>query len=157
MTLPADTAAPERQWSITTTAGYTATGYLPAWSEDDPSTTGVPLEHLPAELADVSHRAHFDGQAFRVHDPDTGAPPGASTEERALWGVLVCNPYAEGPEPSVPVVNIAILGDFWINHLDPDGLADVAAKLRAQADRLDQEIRPRLIAARTDWAAHLGV
>jgi hypothetical protein len=38
--------------------------------------------------------------------------------------------------------------------LDPDGLAEIAAKLRAQADRLDHDIRPQLLAARADWAAH---
>ncbi|WP_405584994.1 DUF6907 domain-containing protein [Streptomyces sp. NBC_01190] len=36
--------------------------------------------------------------------------------------------------------------------LDPDGLAEVAAQLRAQADRLDHEIRPQLVAVRADWA-----
>jgi hypothetical protein len=159
-TTPTEPAAPATEaptripsWSIATNEGVTATGYLPAWSEDDPTTAGVPLAHLPTALADVSHRAHFDGQTFPVHDPDTGAPPTESAEERALWGVLVCNPYAEEPDPRVPVVNIAILRDYWINHLDQDGVAEVAAKLRAQADLLDHDVRPRLIAARAYWAA----
>jgi hypothetical protein len=75
-------------------------------------------------------------------------------EEQVLWGSIDCIPYAEDPEPRIPVVNIAIIEDYWINDLDPDGLTELAARLRAQADRLENEIRPRLIAARTDWAHH---
>lgn len=137
-------------WTIATTAGYAVTDYLPAWADSDPTATHVPLDQLSVELADVSHRAYFDGQLLRVHHPVFSA----AADERVLWGVLVCDPYAEDPDPRVPVVNVAIVGDYWINHLDPDGLAEVAAKLRAQADRLDHEIRPQLVAARADWAAH---
>ncbi|WP_333768737.1 DUF6907 domain-containing protein [Streptomyces sp. IBSBF 2435] len=140
-------------WTIATTTGDTVTGYLPTWADDDPTATDVPPDQLPVSLADVSHRADFDGQLLAVHNP--ASPNGISegTEERVLCGVLVCDPYAESPDPRVPVVNVAIVDDYWINHLDPDGLAEVVAKLRAQADRLDHEIRPQLVAARADWAA----
>jgi hypothetical protein len=56
--------------------------------------------------------------------------------------------------PRVPVVNLLIVDDYWITDLDPNGLAEVAARLRAQADRLDREVGPALVAAREDWAAH---
>jgi hypothetical protein len=135
-------------WTIAATAGRAVTGYLPAWADSDPTATHVPPDQLSVALADVSHRSYFDGQLAHVHNAASSA-----TDERLLWGVLVCNPYAEDPHPRVPVVNVAIVDDYWITHLDPDGLAELAAKLRAQADRLDHEIRPQLVAARTDWDA----
>lgn len=138
-----------RGWSIATTAGDAISGHLPAWADHDPSATHVPLDQLSVELADISHRAYFDGQLLRVRKGSSTA-----ADECVLWGVLVCDPYAEEPDPRVPVVNVAVVDDHWITHLDPDGLAELAAKLRAQADRLDQEIRPQLVAARADWAAH---
>ncbi|CAG7650982.1 DUF6907 domain-containing protein [Actinacidiphila bryophytorum] len=143
---------PQKTWTIATTAGDAVSGHLPAWAHDDPTAANVAPDQLPVELADISHRAYFDGQLLRVRD-------GASTaaDERVLWSVLVCDPYAEEPDPRVPVVNVAIVDDYWVTHLDPDGLAELAAKLRAQADRLDQEIRPQLVASRADWAAHSNV
>ncbi|CAG6393405.1 hypothetical protein NMG29_02295 [Streptomyces cocklensis] len=71
--------------------------------------------------------------------------------------MLDCDPYAEDPHPRMQVVSVAIVGDVWINHLDPDGLAVLAAKLRAQADRLDHDVRPQLLAARADWDARHSV
>ena len=64
---------------------------------------------------------------------------------------LGSRPYAEDPEPRVPAADVAI---YWINGLDPECLSEIVAKLRAQADRLEHEIRPQLIAARDDWAVH---
>jgi hypothetical protein len=52
------------------------------------------------------------------------------------------------------VVSIALIDDHWITDLDPQGLTEIAQQLRAQADLLDREIVPRLVAARTDWANH---
>ena len=146
--------APGRTWTITTTVGKSVIGYLPDWAEGDPSATGVPLKRLSPELDDIRHHAAFDGQFVRVHSPTAGRDKDDTTEERIFCGSIECHPYAEDPDPRVPVVNIAIIGDLWINDLDPTGLADVAAKLRAQADRLDNEVRPALVAARDDWAAH---
>lgn len=145
---------PGRTWIITTTVGKSVIGYLPDWAESDPSVTGVPLKRLSPELDDIRHHAPFDGQFVRVHSPAAGHDKDDTTEERIFCGGIECHPYAEDPEPRVPVVNIAIIGDLWIKDLDPDGLADVVAKLRAQADRLDNEVRPALVAARDDWAAH---
>ncbi|MYS22580.1 hypothetical protein GA0115240_142317 [Streptomyces sp. DvalAA-14] len=150
----AEPVQPGRSWTIATTAGYAATGYLPAWAVADPSETGISLDLLPIRLADVNHCTVFEGQTMRVRSPGCGCVPGRLGETEVLRGSIDCNPYAEDPEPSDPVVNIATIEDFWINGLDSDGLAEIAAKLRAKADRLDREIRPRLLAARADWTAH---
>jgi hypothetical protein len=134
-------------WAVVTTSGCTATGYLPAWAESDPSETGVPLERLGIKLADLCHRAPFGGQRIRV---TCGGGPGEESE--VFWGGIECAPYAEDPGPRIPVANVWLVDDYWIHNLDPDGIEDLAAQLRVQADRLDHEIRPALIAARTDWA-----
>ncbi|MEE4545797.1 hypothetical protein V2S66_27990 [Streptomyces sp. V4-01] len=52
------------------------------------------------------------------------------------------------------MVNLQVSVGRWILGLDPDGLADIATKLRAHADLLDHTVRPTLVAARDDWAAH---
>ena len=92
---------------------------------------------------------------MRVHDP---AADGEMVGNGQVFsGTIDCHPFAEYPEPRVPVVNLAVVGDIWINGLDPNGLAEIAVQLRAQADRLDCEVRPRLVAARADWAEHHGV
>ncbi|MFC4034052.1 DUF6907 domain-containing protein [Streptomyces polygonati] len=145
---------PAGTWTIATASGFTASGYLPAWATADPSETGVPLDLLQIRLADLNHYALFDGQPMQVRSPGCACAPGRVGESEIFRGSVDCNPYAEDPEPSVPVANIAIIEDFWINGLDPDGVAEIAAKLRAQADRLDHDIRPQLLAARADWAAH---
>jgi hypothetical protein len=138
-------------WTITTVNGVQTSGYLPAWAEDDPSEASVPLEMLSIRLADVSHRSFFEGQMMMVVAPDAN---GVADEEAVFEGSIDCNPYAEDPEARVPVVNIQVYLEHWILGLDPSGVTEVAAKLRAQADRLDHEVRPALIAARADWAAH---
>src|SRR5262245_12974047 len=65
---------PARTWAITTTSGHTASGYLPAWAHEDPSTTGVPPGRLPAALADITHEAPFGGQLLHVNP--AAAEPG---------------------------------------------------------------------------------
>ncbi|WP_433891351.1 DUF6907 domain-containing protein [Streptomyces sp. CA-111067] len=149
-----DSESSAATWTVTTTAGFTAAGYLPAWADHDPSEIGVPLERLHAVLADVSHRAAFDGPLVPVWSPERDGD--GLREERVLWGAIGCRPYAEDQEPRIPVVDIAIVDDYWINGLDPDDLADLAAKLRAQADHMEHEVLPQLVAARGDWAAHHG-
>lgn len=138
-----------RRWSIVTTSGCTATGYLPGWAVEDPSATGVPPAGLHLAVSEVSHHAPFPGQRMPV-TCDTGP----AQEAEVFRGGIDCDPYAEGPEPPVPVVNLQIVDDYWVYGLNPEQLAGIAAKLRAQADRLDHAIRPALIAARTEWAAH---
>jgi hypothetical protein len=137
-------------WSIATTAEFTASGHLPAWADEDPSESDVPLNRLPLALADVCHRSAFDGQPLRVQSPASETPV-----ERVLWGSIEVHPYAEEPASRVPVAQVAFVDDYWVNDLDPDDLTDLAVKLRAQADRLEHEVRPALVAARADWdAAH---
>ncbi|HEY5834033.1 MAG TPA: hypothetical protein VIW71_08945 [Streptomyces sp.] len=81
-----------------------------------------------------------------------GTVPGQVSE--VFGGRIECIPYSEDGElPQVPVVNLHIVDDHWVNGLDPDDLAEVATRFRAQA-RLDHEMRPQLIATRADWAAH---
>ncbi len=141
-------------WAITTTSGYPASGYLPTWAQDDPSQDGVPLERLPIALADIRHQATFEGQTMQIWNPATDRDETQTEETAVLWGTIDCRPYAGEPQARMPVVNVAVVNDCWITDLDPDGVTDLAALLRAQADRLDHDIRPRLLAARTDWAEH---
>lgn len=46
------------------------------------------------------------------------------------------------------------LDDYWLHDLDPAQLATIATQLHTQADHLDHEVRPALIAAREDWTSH---
>ena len=136
-------------WAIATSTGDTVTGHQPTWAENNPSQTGVPPERLEIVLADICHYTDFSAQGIRVA---THGGPGTFTG--ILGGSIDCHPYAQDPAPRIPVVNLQIIDDHWIHNLDPDQLAAITAKLRAQADYLDHEIRPALTAARTDWATH---
>jgi hypothetical protein len=82
------------------------------------------------------------------------AGSGPGEQEEVFCGTIDCHPYTNDPAPRVPVANIRIVDDYWITNLDPAELADIAAKLRAQADWLDNEVRPALAATRDDWTAH---
>jgi hypothetical protein len=146
---PAPWSTPGK-WTITTEGGSVTSGYLPAWAEDDPSEFDVPLHLLPIRLADVSHRNFFEGQMMAIVAPDAR---GEADEDAVFEGSIDCNPYAEDPSQRVPVVNIQVCLEHWILGVDPKGLTEIASKLRAQADRLDEEVLPSLIAAREDWAA----
>ncbi|CAG6392299.1 hypothetical protein SCOCK_160081 [Actinacidiphila cocklensis] len=57
-------------WAITTSDGAVTSGYLPAWAEDDPTEIGVPEEELPQRLAQVNHRAFFEGPMPPLTAPD---------------------------------------------------------------------------------------
>ncbi|WP_328912729.1 MULTISPECIES: DUF6907 domain-containing protein [unclassified Streptomyces] len=138
-----------RTWTLTTTGGHTLTGHLPAWADDDPSESGIPLELLGTRLADISHRTTFPGQTTHVV---LGSAP--AQEAKILWATIDCHPYADDPDPRTPVASIALVDDYWLTHLTPDDLTHIATQLRTQADRLDHDVKPRLIAAREDWAAH---
>ena len=138
-----------RTWTITTTNGLSVTGHLPDWAEDDPSKDGVTVERLSVELTDMTHEMFFNGQLLDVVH---GSDPAEQRE--VLAGTITCHPCADAPDPRIPVANIVIVDDFWLTDLDPTGLAAIAARLRAQADHLDNEIRPTLIAARNDWTDH---
>ena len=137
-------------WAITTTDGAVTSGYLPAWAEDDPTEIGVPAEELPQRLAQVNHRTFFEGLMLPLTAPDLWDDV---EEDSVFEGSIDCNPYDPDPRLHVPVVNLQVSVGRYILSLGPDGLADIAAKLRAHADLLDHKVRPALIAARDDWAA----
>jgi hypothetical protein len=148
-TSPVVPVPPGGKWTITTVNGITASGYLPGWADNDPSRTDVSAADLHPEIEGIIHRAPFDGQAVQLLPVESG--PGKEGE--IFGGAIVCIPDSEGPEPAEPYVEIQIVGDAWFTGLGPDDVATVAAALRAQADRLDHDVRPRLIAYRNDWAA----
>ncbi|MYS22235.1 hypothetical protein GA0115240_139217 [Streptomyces sp. DvalAA-14] len=155
---PADepTTPDNRTWSITTTGGLTLTGYLPPWADEDPSDTNVPLEKLSTTLIDLTHWQPFDGQTMHVHPPahaDGNSKAGEGVDT-LFNGNITCYSYSEDLRERTPYVNVHVVDDFWMNKLTPDDLTHLATQLRAQADRLDNEIRPALIAARTDWETH---
>jgi hypothetical protein len=143
---------PGRIWTITATDDTTASGYLPGWAEEDPSRTGVPPAAFRNAVHDVIHRAHFDGQLLRPARGGYG--PGADTW--ALNGTIECIPDTDDGTPPIPVANVHIIEDFWLTGLGPADLSALAAQLRAQADRLENDVRPRLIAYRADWSTHSG-
>jgi hypothetical protein len=140
-----------RRWVIATTTDVTVEGYLPEWADCDPSMSELPLDLLSFRLADLCHRDVFEGLSLRVRSPPSEGEFGRVEKKQVLWGTIDCCPYAEEPELRQPLVNVALIGDFWIRDLDPDGVAELAALLRAHADRLDHEVLPRLVAARVDW------
>jgi hypothetical protein len=146
---PAPSAEAQPTWTITTTTGYTAAGYLPPWAEDDPSATDVPPQHFATELADITHHQPFPGQRMTVALTDA-----LGTETVILSGSIDCAPYSEDPAARLPVVNLQLVDDYWLHNLDPDQLVTIATQLRTQADHLDHEVCPALIAAREDWTTH---
>jgi hypothetical protein len=158
-TVPEDRTPPKQsapwstpgKWTITTSAGFGTSGYLPEWAEDDPSESDVPLDMLRVRLGSMNHRTFFEGPIMPVSTTDT---KGDVEEDAVFEGSLDCNPYDQDPRLRVPVVNIQVCLGRWILGLNPQGLEEIAAKLRAQADRLHDEILPALIAARDDWTAH---
>lgn len=75
-------------------------------------------------------------------------------EDAVFAGSIDCNPHDTDIRLRVPVVNIQVSPTYWILGLNPQELADIASKLRAQADVLHDEVLPALIAAREDWSAH---
>jgi hypothetical protein len=139
-------------WAITTVGGRTVGGYLPAWAAEDPSEQGVLEGELAGRLADVNHYAVFEGQRVEVYTPANRG--GRAVEEEILHGSIDCNPYAEEGEPRVPVVNLHLAGECWAGGFGPEELGRFAGQLRAQAELLENEVRPALVAARADWAEH---
>lgn len=145
-----------RVWTITTLTGDKVTGYLPAWAVADPSQGGVPLDRLSLVLDDINHHAPFDGIVLDVVGPDC-APEAPAEQALFFNGGIDCNPHAQAPEPGVPVANLQILSEYWMFGLDPAALTELAAKLYDVAKRIDNELRPQLIAVRADWAKHLTI
>lgn len=144
------TVPPGRQWTLTTVGGHVTSGYLPGWAEEDPSANGVPLERLAVRLDDICHRAPFEGQTLRLAPGGYG--PGEETPVFA--GHIECRPDPDEGRPALPVAHVHLIHDVWAPALDPAALSDFAATLRAQADRLEQDVLPRLVAYREDWTEH---
>jgi hypothetical protein len=151
-----EATSPSRTWSISTTGGFTITGYLPSWADEDPSNTDVPLEKLSIELIDLAHWKPFDGQTMRVHHPAhaDGDGKAGEGEEDVFDGTINCYPYSEDPRERTPFANVRLVDDFWMNNLTPENLTKLAAQLRAQADYFERDIVPALEGARSDWDAH---
>ncbi|WNI15236.1 DUF6907 domain-containing protein [Actinacidiphila sp. ITFR-21] len=147
-----------KTWTITTEHGASITGYLPPWDPQDPSEENIPANYLELRLSDLAHVRHFDGQIIEVDVSQGGGKGRYVGPCGILEGGIWLQPYSDDPAERVPMVRIEALegSDDWLTPLDPDGVADLAAKLRAQADRLDNEVRPMLIAAREDWARNGG-
>lgn len=145
-------ASTVRRWTITMTTGETISGRLPAWATDDPSENGVLPEELAARLADINYSKQFPGQVLRVYSP--ASRDGRSTPVEVLHSSIDCNPYAPDPDPRTPVANIHLAGECWLTDLGPGELGQLAKGLRVVADRLDHDVIPALIDARTEWAAH---
>jgi hypothetical protein len=142
---------PGRTWTITTAHGVTVTGYLPSWATEDPSEDGVPDARLEGRLSDITHYVTFSGRELYVSPPEFAEEP-AMTE--VFHTSIDCTPFDADHAPPLPVATVHLVADYWVGNLDPDGLADLAQALRAQADMLEHEVRPRLAAARADWLAH---
>ncbi|BBA99045.1 hypothetical protein RVR_5501 [Actinacidiphila reveromycinica] len=146
------TARSLRQWLLTTTTGEQVSGHLPPWATEDPSEQEVPAEELAARLADVCHYREFPGQVLRAYSP--GNSSDAPEELEVMSSSITCAPYAPAPELALPVVTVRVAGEYWMTDLDPTGVADLVAGLRAVADRLDSVVIPQLNTIRTEWTAH---
>jgi len=155
---------PGGSWTLTATDGWVVSGYLPGWADQDPSEADVPAEELSARLAEICHYQDFPGQRLRftvvsdnpafsvLSDLLPGPPPCTESDEiEAFLGGIVCRALDDGSASHAPTVNMDILPGYVMDALTPDDLADLAVKLRAQADRIECDIRPKLIAAREDW------
>jgi hypothetical protein len=149
----ADCTAVANRWTITTENGVKVTGHLPWWDGSDPSATGIKPDLLQLHLADLTHRTDFPGQPMLVDTPFGRDGHRERYEADIFRTQITCRPYCEDPAGRVPTVSIEVIDDCFVENLDPDGVADLAAKLRAQAAVLD-EVRVQLIAARADWAAN---
>ncbi|MGW0876880.1 DUF6907 domain-containing protein [Streptomyces sp. NPDC002740] len=145
------TAPRARTWSMSTEGGTTVSGHLPAWAEDDPSKTALPNDKLRLHLSDVTHCRAFPGQAMVIDTP-FGIDGGLEIyEENVFCATIMCSPHSSAPAHRVPTATITVVEDCVMEDLDPQGVTDVSAKLRAQADRLDQ-VAADLADARADWA-----
>ncbi|MBD0740543.1 DUF6907 domain-containing protein [Streptomyces sp. CBMA29] len=139
---------------ITADDGSVVAGHLPDWAQEDPTTHGVPADQLPARMADITHWADFEGASLRVHAAGTGGAIGLLEEVMIFASSIMCHPFPDSAEPRLPFAEVQITPDCWMTGLDPDALVALAATLRTLADRIENDVRPLLLSARTDWAAH---
>lgn len=154
----AKTATEGRSWTISTDNGTTVTGHLPFWAEDDPSEADIPADMLPARLIAIAHWASLGGTTLEVFDSTSGVASGPTTVLNLFSSSIVCHPYHDPDVPDelhIPYVEVQITpGCCWMTGLDPDALTTLATTLRTLAENFESEVRPQLIAARADWAAH---
>lgn len=150
-TAPQDQAAlpVERAWTLTTNNGVRAHGYLPQWADHDPSEDNLSFSQLRLRATDVTHTKYFPGQPMTVNAPDEGGRE--IYEEEVFRPQISCRPSDDDPAEQMPHATVTVVEDHIIEHLDPQGVTDLATKLRAQASRLDQVSR-ELAVARADWA-----
>lgn len=144
------------RWTITTTNGISVSGYLPRWSACiNPSEDGVEPNQLSDRLEDVNHIVWYPGQL--VAGNLQGTPQGTGERSVGTTAILCpqinCDPFHEDPAKRSPYALVELIegSDDWTTPLGPEGCTDLAAKLRAQADVLDQ-VAIDLAAARADWA-----
>lgn len=144
-----------RQWIITTRNGVTVRGHLPEWAEQDPSEANIPANRLQMYVADIHHTRHYDGPTVKVNIP--GEHGRYTGDNQILLPIMRCLPHDDDPADRVPVVVVEAIagGDDYLDPFDPAGLLDLADKLRAHADYLD-DIAAHLQDARDDWARNGG-
>ena len=95
-------------------------------------------------LADLSHGTYFAGVELPVFDAEHGtrlAP--------VLSGRINIDPYSSDPRRNVPHMDLEPWQDEVMECLDPEEVAAVIAKVRAQCDRLE-ELHAQLVAARAE-------
>jgi hypothetical protein len=148
----AETSADGRtkRWEISTTNGTVVSGPLGTWLQEDPSERGVAPEKLGLRLADLNQWTEFSGMARGVHSTCFGDST-EQVEVELLRVSLDCRPFDEDPAQRVPLVNVEVAPECWVTNLDPEGLAEFVAGMRAQLDVLEQTVGPALAQAREEW------
>ncbi|MFJ2636125.1 MULTISPECIES: DUF6907 domain-containing protein [unclassified Streptomyces] len=149
-----ETITVSNRWIITADDGSVVAGHLPDWAQEDPTAHGVPAGQLPARMADITHWADFEGASLRAHTAETGGATGLPEAVMIFASSIMCHPFPDSSEPRVPFAEVQITPDCWMTGLDPDALIALAATLRTLAGRIENDVRPLLLSARTDWAAH---
>jgi hypothetical protein len=150
---PKATAMP-RRWTISADDGSVIAGHLPEWAQEDPTAYGVPVSQLPGVLGDMTHWADFEGALLRAHTTETGGATGSPAETVVFASSIMCHPFPDPEHGSLPFAEVQITPDCWMTGLDPDALIALAATLRTLAGRIENDVHPLLLGARTDWAAH---
>lgn len=152
---PGEPVQESRTWTITTERGAQISGHLPAWSEDDPSASGITANSLEMFVSDVTFTRAYKGQLMMVDAPFGENYAQEIAEDEVFRARLWCMPYAEDAEDRIPYATVTLLDNCDIDHLGPDDLSKLAGQLRAQSVVLDRAARD-LTAAREDWAANGG-
>lgn len=94
---------------------------------------------------DLQHGAYLPGLGVEVHDGTT-----TTVTMPVLAPRIAVDPYDEDPARRAPHVLVEVWQDAYTPPLGPDGLVDLIGRLRAHADRLEQETLTQLVAARAE-------